>query len=106
MTIDLSDLRQDMDVTMMDDMITVQIEKVDEQGNPVTDIRLQLIDQTGNKVIPLPQDGFTGKEPIVLEGILGAGHTYILEEIQWRKDIIHPPPYDLNFHCMELPLHL
>ena len=28
-TIDLSDLRQDMDVTMVDDMITVQIEKVD-----------------------------------------------------------------------------
>ena len=99
-TIDLSDLRQDMDVTMVDDMITVQIEKVDEQGNPVTDIRLQLIDQTGNKVIPLPQDGFTGKEPIVLEGILEAGHTYILEEIQWKEG--YHPSTSIRF---ELPLY-
>lgn len=98
--IDLKDVQEDMEITMIDDTITVSLQKNDEEGNPVTDILLQLSDCDTKEVIPLPQDGKTGDKPIVLKGVLQAGHTYELAEMEWKEG--YHPASSIRF---EIPLY-
>lgn len=83
--IDLENMTADKEVVMVDETVRVQIEKVDEDGNPVDDVYLQLFDLDRQIQIALPQDGKTGEAPIELIGRLEAGHRYRLNEIQWKE---------------------
>ena len=68
---------------MIDNPIIYQILKVDDQtGEPVEGVELQLIDlTTGEEVSGSPW--ITTKEPIVLDRVLIAGHSYELTESEW-----------------------
>ena len=84
-------------VEMKDAPILYQIEKVDENGNPVVGVTLELYDVTkdddGNYVntdengnpakIELPNEGVTTGEAFVLDRQLEAGHNYKLVESEY-----------------------
>ncbi len=66
-------------VTMKDDVTRYEFVKVDEQGNKIKDVNLQVIDKATNDVVA---DWNTdGKSNYVLEGKLVVGKTYLLHEV-------------------------
>ena len=67
-------------ITLKDHAITYLIDKCDEEGNPVSGVKLVLKDRDTGEEIPLENDGITKDEPLVLDKVLIAGHTYILHE--------------------------
>lgn len=69
-------------ITMTDNSIIYLIEKCDEEGNPVSGVKLSLMDKDTGEEVPLPGDGVTTDEPIRLDKVLIAGHTYILHEAE------------------------
>ena len=87
--IDLTHLTQDQEITVVDDTIRVVIQKVDESGNPVNGVILQLVDLDTGEQVALPDEGRIGSAPMELSGILQAGHRYRLSEIAWKQGY-HP----------------
>lgn len=69
-------------ITMEDAKISYRIEKCDENGNPVSGVKLTLKDLHTKEDIPLENNGITTDSPIRLDGVLVAGHTYVLHEEQ------------------------
>lgn len=73
-------------VKMIDNPIIYEIKKVDENGNAVEGVKLELTDITDpdNPVaIELPNGGITTKEPFKLDKMLQIEHTYKLVESAW-----------------------
>lgn len=83
-------------VEIADTRIRYQIMKCDEDGNPVSGVRLRLYDAEDGTEIPLPDDGMTGEEPFVLDGVLKPDHSYTLCETEIKPGV-HPAP-DVTFH--------
>ncbi|MBQ1506264.1 MAG: hypothetical protein IIZ48_05780, partial [Erysipelotrichales bacterium] len=70
------------DLVMKDAPVVYEIEKTDEDGNPVEGAVLELYDITGEEAVLLelmPEK--TGKEPVLLDKKLIAGHSYRITEI-------------------------
>ena len=72
-------------VEMKDAPIEYEIHKVDEEGNPVEGVKLQLFDLTDQKEIPLENDGITTKQPFKLSQVLSIEHQYELREIKGKE---------------------
>ena len=77
---------ENLNLEMIDNKIQYQIIKVDEKGNPVAGVTLQLQDVTDGENpidISLPNEGITTTEPFVLDGVLIAEHHYVLTESEY-----------------------
>ncbi|MCR4950143.1 MAG: hypothetical protein K6A40_02340 [Solobacterium sp.] len=83
--------KSDVQLVMKDIPVRYQILKKDENGEAVEGVHLQLHDITdGQETAVSPEGGWiTGKEPILLEGLLEAGHTYRLSETDWTEGVHH-----------------
>ena len=67
-------------VTMKDDITKIAIEKVDENNQPVSGVKLQILEgKTGNNVV-VPT-WTTDGEPYRIDGLLTVGKTYRLHEV-------------------------
>ena len=67
-------------VTMKDDTTKIAIEKVDENNQPVSGVKLQILEgKTGNNVV-VPT-WTTDGEPYRIDGLLTVGKTYRLHEV-------------------------
>lgn len=70
-------------ITMVDGAINYKIAKVDEKGEYVEGVKLELTDITDKEnpvAVELPNNGITTKEPFELKKVLKAEHTYQLVE--------------------------
>ena len=70
-------------ITMVDGAINYKIAKVDEKGQYVEGVKLELTDITDKEnpvAVELPNNGITTKEPFELKKVLKAEHTYQLVE--------------------------
>ncbi len=79
-TFTVDDKNEVKKVEMKDQPIRYQIKKVDEEGNPVSGVKLKLFDRTDDCEIALENDGITTLEPFILNQVLIAGHEYELIE--------------------------
>lgn len=67
-------------IEMKDAPVMYKIQKVDENGNIVSGVKLKLFDRTDQEEIPLENDGITTEKPFILDKVLKTGHTYELIE--------------------------
>ena len=77
---------EDHAATMTDNSINYQIAKVDDDGNYVKGVTLQLTDVTDKDnpvTVELPNNGVTTDEPFLLENKLIADHKYELVESEY-----------------------
>lgn len=91
-TFTVADDGLDQHMEMVDHPIRYQIAKVDDNGEYVDGIKLQLTDITDAEnpaAVELPNEGLTAKEPIKLDTVLLPEHTYLLEEVAIRPGV-HP----------------
>ncbi|MDY6034492.1 MAG: SpaA isopeptide-forming pilin-related protein [Bulleidia sp.] len=68
-------------VEMKDKPVQYLIEKVDDENQFVEGAHLQLKNLTADQIVPLPNDGITQDEPMLLNGLL-ADNEYELEELE------------------------
>lgn len=77
---------------MVDHPIRYEVAKVDDNGDYVSGVTLKITDITDadNPVeIELPNEGVTGKDPMMLDKLLIPEHTYVLEETAYIPGV-HP----------------
>ena len=82
-TVDQFKPNEPVTITMVDGAINYKIAKVDEKGQYVEGVKLELTDITDKEnpvAIELPNNGITTKEPFELAKKLKAEHTYQLVE--------------------------
>ena len=82
-TVDMFHPDKPITITMVDGAINYKIAKVDEKGQYVEGVKLELTDITDKEnpvAIELPNRGITTKEPFELKKVLKAEHTYQLVE--------------------------
>ena len=82
-TVDMFHPDKPVTITMIDGAINYKIAKVDEKGEYVEGVKLELTDITNKEnpvTIELPNNGITTKEPFELKKVLKAEHTYQLVE--------------------------
>lgn len=82
-TVDMFHPDKPVTITMIDGAINYKIAKVDEKGQYVEGVKLELTDITDKEnpvTIELPNNGITTKEPFELKKVLKAEHTYQLVE--------------------------
>lgn len=82
-TVDQFKPNEPVTITMVDSAINYKIAKVDEKGQYVEGVKLELTDITNKEnpvTVELPNNGITTKEPFELKKVLKAEHTYQLVE--------------------------
>ena len=82
-TVDMFHPDKPVTITMIDSAINYKIAKVDEKGQYVEGVKLELTDITDKEnpvTVELPNNGITTKEPFELKRVLKAEHTYQLVE--------------------------
>ena len=82
-TVDQFKPNEPVTITMVDGAINYKIAKVDEKGQYVEGVKLELTDITDKEnpvAVELPNNGITTKEPFELKKVLKAEHTYQLVE--------------------------
>ena len=100
----VNDGKTDGKITMVDNRVKYEIDKVDNDGKQIEGVQLKLEDVTDEAnvtEVELPNGGITTDEPFKLDGKLIAGHSYRITETETVEGFSMPQVATLDFKVPE-----